>query len=95
MYIYPCKTGGKCQQIMFEEMGLAWSDTYPKNGTINFYADSDLLGPQSVFKGSYKCCTKCHLPLNQIEANRANSYKGYKLEDEKFDEDFLGVLDEF
>lgn len=89
-YIYPCKTGGKCQQHLFESYGIPWRDSYPKNGVIGIWTDKGY-GFDS-FRGRYKCCTQCHLPLNQLEATKANKLLGNKLEEVVFDDEFMELL---
>lgn len=93
MYIYACKTEGKCRQLLFEKEGWEWPFNSPRHGTVQVRIDSKFGFQKHV--GSYKCCTQCHLPLNAAESIKANKLYGNKLEDEKFDDDFLGVLDEF
>jgi hypothetical protein len=78
---------------MFKDMGLAWYESYPKNGVCNVWTDKGY-GFES-FRGSYKCCTGCHLPLNQQEATEANKLYGYSLEEEVFDDDFMELLNGF
>jgi hypothetical protein len=93
-YIHPCKTEGKCQQLEFQDMGLPWYESYPKNGVIRVETDSPMGFP--VWRGNYKCCTKCHLPLNQAESVKANALYGLTTKDiEEPDEDFMRLLNEF
>ena len=93
-YVYACSTGGKCRQIMFEENGFPWDHRYPTNGVIQVITTSEKFNiPQ--WRGSYKCCTHCHLPLNLAEAAKANKLLGYKLEDVKPDNSFLELLNGF
>ena len=92
-YLYPCKTEGKCRQLMFEESGFAWYDSYPKFGKINVVTDSPMGFP--VNRGSYKCCTQCHLPLNQAESVLANKLYGISLKDAEPDDDFMRILSGF
>ena len=93
-YVFPCKSNGKCRQLTFERMGLEWSGNYPKNGVIQVTTVSEKFGiPQ--WQGKYKCCTECHLPLNQAEAAKANKLLDNKLEDMKPDDDFLETLNGF
>lgn len=89
-YVFPCKTLGKCRQLMFEEHGWVWSDTNPRNGVIQVVTSGKHDIPQ--WRGKYKCCTQCHLPLNLAEAEKANRFLGHKLEDVKIDDDFLELL---
>lgn len=92
-YIFPCKNEGRCRQIMFQENNLAWYDSYPKFGKINVVTDSPMGFP--VHRGSYKCCTQCHLPLDGIESALANRLYGISAKDIEIDDDFLKVLNEF
>lgn len=92
-YIFPCENNGDCRKLTFEKMGADWSDSYPKNGVIQVNTVGKHGIPQ--WRGKYKCCTQCHLPLNQAEAAKANKLLGNKLTDMKPDDDFLGLLDEF
>jgi hypothetical protein len=80
---------------MFEEMGLTWSDTYPKHGSIRVETDSPMGFP--VHRGNYKCCTKCHLPLNKAESAKANKLygNGSALDIPEPDKDFLELLNGF
>lgn len=93
-YVYPCKTGGKCRQLMFEENGWNWSYNYPTNGVVQVTTIAQKFDiPQ--WRGSYKCCTQCHLPLNLAEAEKANRFLDNKLEDVKIDDDFMELLNGF
>ncbi len=79
---------------MFQQMGLAWYESYPKNGVIQVITDSPMGFPQH--RGSYKCCTHCHLPLNQAESVLANKLHGITAKDiPDPDEEFLRILSEF
>lgn len=93
MYLYPCKTGGKCRQLMFEKEGWDWPFNSPRHGTYQVWIDSKFGFQKHV--GSYKCCTQCHLPLNKAESIKANKLYGYTLEDDKPDDEFLELLDGF
>lgn len=94
-YIFPCKTGGKCRQIMFQENGLPWYESYPKFGKVNVITDSYMGFP--VHRGSYKCCTQCHLPLDQAESVLANKLWGTGTAKDipEPDKDFLELLNGF
>lgn len=93
-YIYPCKNEGKCRQLMFEGMGLSWSDTYPKFGKINVTTDSPMGIP--VYRGNYKCCTQCHLPLDRAESETANKLYGITAKDiPEPDAEFMRILSGF
>ncbi len=89
-YIFPCKTTGKCRQLMFKEHGWDWSDSYPKFGGIRLERLTEYGFYQGL--GNYKCCTQCHLPLNQAEATRVNKLLGNRLDDIIIDDDFLELL---
>lgn len=90
-YVFPCKSNGQCRKLMFESKGWEWSDSYPKNGVVQVITNSEKFDiPQ--WRGKYKCCTQCHLPLNQAEAAKANRFLGNKLEDVKIDADFMELL---
>lgn len=93
MYLYPCKTQGKCRENMFTAQGWTIPLTAPKNGTVQVYVDTKFGFQKHV--GHYKCCTQCHAPLNQVEANKANRLHGYTLDNDKPDDDFLEVLNGF
>lgn len=76
---------------MFESHGWEIPDGYPRNGVIQVITSSEKFDiPQ--WRGKYKCCTQCHLPLNQAEAAKANRFLGNKLEDVKIDADFMELL---
>ena len=90
MYIYPCKNEGKCRQLEFQKMGLAWYESYPKHGVVQVRIDSKF--GFEKFVGRYKCCTQCHLPLNRTESIKANKLHGYTLEEEPEDTEFLELL---
>lgn len=93
-FITPCKSGGKCRQIKFEQLNLNWSYNYPDHGVIQIITSSEKHDiPQ--WRGKYKCCTLCHLPLNLAEAEKANRFLGKKLEDVKIDDDFMDLLNGF
>lgn len=93
-YIHPCKTEGKCRQLMFQTNGWAWYESYPKNGVIQVITDSPMGFP--VHRGSYKCCTHCHLPLNQAESVKANNLYGLSTKDiAEPDDEFMRLLNEF
>lgn len=92
-YVFPCKSNGQCRQLMFNEHGWEWSEGYPKNGVVQVTTVGKFDIPQ--WRGKYKCCTQCHLPLNQAEAARANKLLGNKLEDVKIDDDFMELLNGF
>lgn len=93
-YVFPCKTEGNCRKLDFESYGWEWSDSYPKNGVIQVITSTE---PHNIpqWRGKYKCCTLCHLPLNSAEAAKANKLLGYKLEDVKPDDNFLELLNGF
>lgn len=93
-YLKPCPTEGKCRQIMFQQMGLAWYDSYPKHGRINVITESPMGFP--VHRGSFKCCTHCHFPLNGAETALANKLYGLTTASiPEPDDDFLRLLNEF
>lgn len=93
-YVYPCKTGGKCAQLHYEKMGWDFASFIPRNGVIQVTTIAQKFDiPQ--WRGSYKCCTQCHLPLNLAEAEKANRFLDNKLEDVKIDDDFMELLDGF
>lgn len=90
-FITPCKNGGKCRQLMFEELNQNIPFDYPKHGSITVITTSEKHDiPQ--WRGRYKCCTLCHLPLNLAEAEKANRFLGKKLDDVKIDDDFMELL---
>lgn len=93
MYVYPCTTKGRCKHIEWGKWGKVYPDYGIKHGVVNVWVDS----PHGfeVFKGAYKCCIGCHLPLNQAEATLANKLLGNSLEDEKPDLEFLELLNGF
>lgn len=92
-YVYPCENDGDCRKLMFQELGLEWSDGYPENGVVQVTTVGKFDIPQ--WRGKYKCCTQCHLPLNMAEAAKANKLLGNKLEEMKPDDDFLEMLSDF
>lgn len=95
-YIYPCKTLGKCGQNAYEARGGTGWDALnaPKNGVTQVTTIAEKYDiPQ--WRGSYKCCTLCHLPLNLAEAEKANRLLDNKLEDVKIDDDFMELLNGF
>ena len=77
---------------MFQKNNLPWYDSYPKFGKVNVVTDSYMGFP--VHRGSYKCCTQCHLPLDRAESVLANKLYGIKLEEQTVDPDFLRMLSE-
>ena len=93
-YVYPCENAGDCRKLMFESYGWEWSDKYPENGVVQVITSKE---PYNIpqWRGKYKCCTQCHLPINLAEAAKANKLLGYKLEDVKPDNDFLETLNGF
>lgn len=96
-YIYPCKNNGKCRQLKFEEWGMKWVTYAHDYGTVQVYSDSKH-GDWTNRIASFKCCTSCHLPINQAEATRINKELGLSLEDitdDTFDDDFLEALNDF
>lgn len=90
-YIYPCKNNGKCRQIYFENMGFVW-ETFPHDyGVVHIYENSKH-GDWSDRVASFKCCTKCNLPINQAEATRINGELGLSLAEVEIDDDFMELL---
>lgn len=93
-YLQPCPTEGKCRQIMFNNNGLAWYDSYPKYGKRTVITDSPMGFP--VNRGQFRCCTQCHLPLNRAEADIANKLYGLTTASiPEQDDDFMRLLNEF
>jgi len=90
-YIYPCKNNGKCRQLKFEEWGMNWETFNSDHGVVHIYKDS-AHGSWDNKIASFKCCTQCHLPINQAEATRINRELGFELAEVKIDDDFLELL---
>lgn len=93
-YIYPCKNNGRCRQLKFEEWGMNWETYHSDHGTVHVYSDSKH-GDWVNRLASFKCCTSCHLPVNQAEATRINKLLGLELAEVKIDDDFLELLNDF
>lgn len=95
-YIFPCKTNGKCRQLKFEEWGMKWVTYNHDFGVVHIYKDSKH-GSWDNRIASFKCCTSCHLPINQAEATRINKELGLSVEDTAvdIDPDFLELLNGF
>lgn len=93
-YIFPCKNNGKCRQLYFEEMGFKWVTYSHDYGTVQVYSDSKH-GKWDNRIANFKCCTGCHLPINQTEATRINRELGLELAEIVIDDDFLELLNDF
>lgn len=93
-YIYPCKTDGRCRQLKFEEWGMKWETFSHDYGTVHIYRDS-AHGNWSNRVASFKCCTSCHLPINQAEATRINRELGLELKEVEIDDEFMELLNDF
>ena len=78
-YVFPCETNGQCAAKLYERYG--WN--------VKIYS---LWGTRRIFGVKFKCCTRCHLPLNKREADRLNKELGYSLSDVEVDKDFLELL---
>ena len=90
MYVFPCKNKGECRRLEWEKWGKEYPEYAVKHGVVSVWVNSK--HGFEVFKGRYKCCTGCHLPLNQAEATLANKLLGNTLEEITFDDEFLELL---
>lgn len=95
-YIFPCKTNGDCRKQKFEEWGMKWITYATDFGVVHIYKDS-AHGSWDNRIASFKCCTQCHLPINQAEATRINRELGFELvaSNDDYDDDFLAALNDF
>jgi hypothetical protein len=93
-YLFPCKNNGRCRQLKFEEWGMKWNTYAHDYGSVNIFQDS-AYGDWDNKIASFKCCTQCHLPINQVEATRINRLLGYELTEVEVDDDFLELLNDF
>lgn len=93
-YIFPCKTNGRCRQLYFEDMGFKWVTYSHDYGTVHIFSDSKH-GAWVNKVAQFKCCTKCHLPINQAEATRINKELGLTLAEVVIDDDFMELLNDF
>lgn len=78
---------------MFEEQGFKWETYACDHGVVNLDRPNEHGWTTRI--GSYKCCTQCHLPINQAEATRVNKLLGFELAEIKVDDDFLELLNDF
>lgn len=92
-YIYPCKNNGDCRKLLYEEQGWNWDTGYPPYGVVHV-TEMTVHGFE-VTRAGFKCCTQCHLPINQAEATRVNRELGLDIVDVEIDDDFMELLNEF
>ena len=67
-------------------MGFKWVTYSHDYGTVQVYSDSKH-GAWDNRIANFKCCTGCHLPINQTEATRINRELGLELAAVEVDDD--------
>lgn len=93
-YLYPCKNNGRCRELKFQAWGMKWVTYEHDYGVVHIYSKSEY-GDWSDRTNSFKCCTSCHLPINQAEATRINRELGLSLKEVEIDDDFMELLNDF
>lgn len=79
---------------MFEEYGIEWLDTFRKYGVVQVHSKS-AHGDWTNKVAEFKCCTQCHLPVDQAEATKINKLLGLDLDTVEIDDDFMELLNDF
>lgn len=85
-----CPTDGRCRELMFDKHGI------DKRGLDFGPGTKTALKDEPVFSElRYKCCSDCHLPVNQQEAARINRWLGVSASEIvlELDDDFLNALE--